>query len=55
MKIIYSTELKNTLIKNGGKLMKLEKYFKKFDSEIGLNPTRKQRIESAYETWKEKF
>ncbi|XZL28673.1 SMODS domain-containing nucleotidyltransferase [Clostridium perfringens] len=35
--------------------MKLEKYFKKFDSEIGLNPTRKQRIESAYETWKENF
>jgi hypothetical protein len=35
--------------------MKLEKHFKKFDSEISLNPTREQRIESAYSNWKTNF
>ncbi|HBJ2623059.1 TPA: hypothetical protein LA827_002844 [Clostridium botulinum] len=35
--------------------MKLQKYFEKFDSEIGLNPTREQRIDSAYETWNNNF
>ncbi|OOM05692.1 SMODS domain-containing nucleotidyltransferase [Clostridium saccharobutylicum] len=32
--------------------MKLEQHFKKLDSEISLNPTRQQRIESAYSNWK---
>lgn len=35
--------------------MKLNDYFKVFDSNISLNPTRKDRIESAFETWKANF
>lgn len=35
--------------------MKLQKHFEKFDSEIGLNPTREQRIDSAYDTWRDNF
>lgn len=35
--------------------MKLNKHFEKLNSEISLNPTRENRIESAYETWKDNF
>lgn len=35
--------------------MKLNKHFEKLNSEISLNPTRENRIESAYATWKDNF
>ena len=35
--------------------MKLEKHFKKLLSEIWLNPNRREKIESAYSTWRDKF
>ncbi|WP_416044593.1 SMODS domain-containing nucleotidyltransferase [Clostridium tyrobutyricum] len=35
--------------------MKLNDYFKVFNSNISLNPTRDDKIESAFETWKANF
>lgn len=39
----------------GGKLMKLNDYFKIFDGEISLNPQREDRINSALINWKGKL